>query len=705
MPDLFQALRGRRLRTRRGAVSLLATAAVASSAALVGAAGAVAAPAGAAPAAARLGSVAALPIGARAIGALPSSTRFQVEVVLEPRNPSALQAFASAVSTPGNPLYQHYLARGAFANRFGPSAAAASAVEAYLRGQGLKPGAITPNRLLIPITATAGQFSKAFSTGFERFDIGGRIAYANTRAPLFAGAVARDVVGVVGLDNISVPHHQPLFVPRALHAPRHLKAVASAGPTACAQAAITAAIFGAYTANQLASDYGFTSLYNAGDLGAGQTVALFELEKNLPTDVAAYQKCYSTTAKVTYVKVNGGATGSAAGQGEAALDIEDIIGLAPKAAVKVYQGPNTNAGLLAVYNKIATDDIAKVMSSSWGQCESQSGATLLNAENTIFQQAATQGQSLFAAAGDDGSTDCQTKTGIENKVEADDPASQPYITGVGGTTLKSGKETVWNESAAGEGAGGGGVSSFWKMPTYQSGAPSALNVINKNSSGKQCKATTGYCREEPDVTADADPASGYIIYYSGSWLPIGGTSAASPLWAAFIALTNADNACKSNVGFTNPALYKVAGTSYKSTFTDITSGNNDYTPSGYSGGLYPAGTAYDMASGLGSPVGGALAAALCKLGGSGGGNKITVTNPGTQTSKVGVKVTLQIQAKDSAKGATLSYTAASLPKGLSISHSSGLISGTPTAAGKSTVTVSVKDGTGASGTAKFVWNT
>jgi subtilase family serine protease len=705
MPDLFKALRGRRPRTRRGAVSLLATAAVAGSAAVVGAASAVAAPAGAAPSAARIGSLAALPVGATAIGALPTSTRFQVEVVLEPRNPAALRAFATAVSSPGNPLFRHYLPRGSFASRFGPTATAASAVEKYLRAEGLTPGAITPNRLLIPITATAGEFSHAFSTGFERFDIGGRIAYANTRAPLFGGAVARYVLGVVGLDNISVPHHQPLFEPRALHAARVAKTIKAAGPTACAQASITAAIFGAYTANQLASDYGFTSLYNSGDLGAGQTVALFELEKNLTTDVAAYQKCYSTTAKVTYVKVDGGAKGSAAGQGEAALDIEDIIGLAPKAAVKVYQGPNSNAGLLAVYNKIATDDIAKVMSSSWGQCESQSSATLLNAENTIFQQAATQGQSLFAAAGDSGSTDCQTKTGVENKVEADDPASQPFVTGVGGTTLKSGKETVWNESASGAGAGGGGVSSFWKMPTFQSGAPSALNVINKNSSGKQCKATTGDCREEPDVTADADPTTGYIVYYSGNWLPIGGTSAASPLWAAFIALTNADNACKSSVGFTNPALYKVAGSSYKTTFHDITSGNNDYTPSGYTGGLYPAGTAYDMASGLGSPVGGPLAAALCGLGGGGGGNKITVTNPGTQTTKVGVKVSLQIQAKDSAKGATLAYSAASLPKGLTISHSTGLIAGAPTATQKVTVTVTVKDGTGAVGRAKFVWNT
>lgn len=714
MPGLFRSTRGH---TRRRAASSVAVAALTAAAAFAGAASlaatagsAGAATAGSRPAATRIGSVVALPAGARALGALPSSTSIHVDVVLEPRNSAALQAFATAVSTPGSPLFRHFLAKGAFATRFGPTSAAIAAVEASLRAEGLRPSAISANHLIIPVTATAGHLSTAFSVAFERYEVGGRVAYASTSAPRFASEIAPYILGVVGLDDIYLLHHQPLFQRHVVGNTGRVRFARNAsGPKPCGAAAIPAAIFGAYTADKLASAYGFTSLYTAGDLGAGQTVALFELEKNLPTDIAKYQTCYATSAKVTYVKVDGGSKGPAAGQGEAALDIEDIIGLAPKAAVRVYQGPNSNTGLLDVYNKIATDDIAKVMSSSWGQCESQSGATIMNAENKIFQQAAAQGQSLFAAAGDSGSTDCVTKAGIQNKVEADDPASNPFITGVGGTTLKKGVETVWNESKSSPqpaGSGGGGVSSFWTMPSFQSGAPSSLNVINKNSSGTQCKAGTGkYCREEPDVSANADPLSGYMIYFTGTggigWTPIGGTSAASPLWAAFLALTNADPACKGPVGFTNPALYAVAAKSYKTTFNDITSGNNDYTPSGYTGGLYPAGTAYDMASGLGSPIGGPLAAALCALGGS-SGHTVTVANPGTQKTAVGAKVSLPIKASDSSKTAKLTYSAQGLPAGLKIS-TTGLITGSPKTKGTSTVTVTARDSSGAKGTTKFTW--
>jgi hypothetical protein len=262
---------------------------------------------------------------------------------------------------------------------------------------------------------------------------------------------------------------------------------------------------------------------------------------------------------------------------------------------------------------------------------------------------------------------------------------------------------VWNDSTTATGAGGGGVSISHAMPSYQSGAPSSLNVINSHSSGSQCGAPSGsYCREVPDVSADADPYTGYLIYYEGSWTGIGGTSAAAPLWAAFTALVDASSSCAGkSIGFANPLLYNAAASAYSSDFTDVTSGNNDYTPDLYAGGLYPAGTGYDMASGLGSPDGATLPATLCGGGGT-TGNTVTVTNPGSQTSTVGTAVSLQIKGSDSASGQTLTYSATGLPAGLSIS-SSGLISGTPTTAGSSSVTVTAKDTTGAAGSASFTW--
>jgi hypothetical protein len=151
------------------------------------------------------------------------------------------------------------------------------------------------------------------------------------------------------------------------------------------------------------------------------------------------------------------------------------------------------------------------------------------------------------------------------------------------------------------------------MPSYQSGTPADLNVINSYSSGSPCKTSSGDCREVPDVSADADPYTGYLIYLNGEWEAIGGTSASTPLFAAFLALTDASSGCGgASIGFANPVLYQSAASDYADDFNDITVGNNDYT--GTNNGKYPSQTGYDMASGLGSPDGANLPQALCSDG-------------------------------------------------------------------------------------------
>lgn len=682
-------------RARRAPVVLAATAALAGGLAVVP----WASPAGASPAGAvRVGAV-AVPAGARSLGALGGGTTLRVDVSLRPRDPAALAAFATAVSTPGSSLYRRYLSVSGFTARFGPTAATVAAVEAWLRGQGLRPASVSADHLQIGVTATAAQLERAFSVGIERYDVAGRDVYANTSPPRVAGVIAGAVAGVVGLDDVSFPAPRVQFTSRRAAPARLAPHVVTGGPQPCSAASTTGKTYGSLTADQLASAYRFSSLYGAGDLGAGQTVALFELEPDLTSDISAYQSCYKTAATVTYTKEDGGA-GSGAGAGEAALDIEDVIGLAPKASIDVFQAPNTNTGLVDDYTAIVDDAAVSVVSTSWGECEASSTSTILADENTLFEQAASEGKSVFAAAGDNGSEDCgKTALGV------DDPASQPYVTGVGGTKITSlgppPAQTVWNENLLGAGAGGGGISEKWAMPSYQSGAPASLNVVNSSSSGTPCKAASGsYCREVPDVSADADPFSGYVVYYSGSWTPIGGTSAAAPLWAAFMALTNASAACGGKaVGFADPALYKAAASSYTSRFSDVTSGNNDYK--GSNGGKFTAGTGYDMASGLGTPVGGALATALCSSGS--GGNTITVTNPGKQTTTVGTSVSLQIKAKDSG-GLALAFSSTGLPKGLRLNHATGLITGSPVNAGTNKVTVTAKDSTGASGSTTFTWS-
>jgi hypothetical protein len=566
---------------------------------------------------ARIGSVPFLPRGARTLGALPTATVLHVDVVLAPRDPAALARFASEVSTPGTPLYKDYLPRGAFAGRFGPTPAAIAAVEASLRAVGLTPGAISSDDLSIPVTATAGQLAKAFSTSFERVQVGSRVAYADTAAPLIAGAVRGYVQGVVGLDDVTVA--QPMLVSAKHTAPaatRHTEPqVDTGGPQPCAAATVEAEEYGGYTADELASAYGFTGLYGENDQGGGMTVALFELEPYKGSDVAEYKSCYGTSTDVTALTVDGGA-GTGYGSGEAALDIEDLLSFAPKAAIDVYEAPDSDTGLLDNYRAIVDDDTAKVISTSWGECEAQEASGLAADENAIFEQAASQGQSVFAAAGDSGSDGCYDPDNDDDdtSLAVEDPASQPYVTGVGGTTTEAigpaPAQSVWNDESVSDGAGGGGISENWSMPSYQSSAAASLDVVGYYDSYSSY-ATCGdsRCRATPDVSADADPYTGLPIYWDGGWTVFGGTSVGAPLWAGLTADVDDSGLCnRGSIGFANPVLYAAAGASYGSTFYDVTSGNNWYTAAE---DVYQSATGYDMASGLGTPDASGLALRIC----------------------------------------------------------------------------------------------
>ncbi len=358
--------------------------------------------------------------------------------------------------------------------------------------------------------------------------------------------------------------------------------------------------------NEIAGAYDLDGFYAAGNGGAGATVALVEYEPYTPSDIDAFQDCYGTDASITDIDVNGG-PGNGPQIGEAALDIEILTALVPEAELLVYQGPND--GSPDVYARIADDNVAQVVSTSWGSCELFMDQDTVLAESLIFQQMAAQGQTILSAAGDDGSTDCYDRVDnpTQTQLAVDDPASQPTVTGVGGTSLVQATdppvEQVWNDAS---GAGGGGQSSQWPMPTYQSGP----GVIGPDSGSQACAFVEAYCRQVPDVSALADPDTGYVIVHSGEIRINGGTSAATPLWAAVTALITRSPGCQASgrVGFLNPALYGFARTSLGA-FNDITVGDNDFL--GLNRGLFPAAPGYDMASGLGSPVASRLQLGLC----------------------------------------------------------------------------------------------
>jgi subtilase family serine protease len=675
----------------------------------------------------RVGAAAVRPAGSAVVGALAATTPLDVTVALNPRDPAALQAYATAVSTPGSPDYHQFLSVAQFRQRFGPTDAQIGAVVASLRAHGLAPGAVSPDGLSIPVRSTAGAIGHAFSTSLERLRLrSGRTAFANAQAPLLDASVAGSVQAVLGLDNLAVP--RPLAL-RAAHRPGAARAhvtrqVATGGPAPCSTASSAAAAERAYTADQVAAAYSFSGLYGAGDQGAGQTVAIFELENNFPSDISAYESCYGIHAPVSYTPVDGGPGPANANNGdglETELDIEQVIGLAPGASVHVYQGPYfmnaSDANIYDTYHAMITSG-AQVLSTSWGLCE-QDDTSGPRAEYTLFEEAAALGKSVFAAAGDAGSEDCTDQFGDPTPALAvGDPASQPFVTGVGGTTMAAigppPAEYVWNSPASTDVCtdslgspvgcgGGGGISSLWPMPGYQSGTPAALHVISSNSSGTPCTAPAGtYCREVPDVSADADPTTGIVIYWNGNgsatdasaWGAIGGTSVGAPLWAALMADANSSSACGGvPIGFANPVLYGTASNVYAGHFNDVTIGNNDVL--GTAHGLYPAGPGYDMASGLGTPNASALAQNLCAP-------AITVTNPGPQRSALHSAASLQITASDSS-GRALKFSAAGLPPGLSINPATGAVTGTLASAGRYAVTVRATNTRGNAGSASFSW--
>jgi subtilase family serine protease len=668
----------------------------------------------------RVGQTPRLPAGTRLVGAVPRGQALHVTVALAPRTPAALAQYAHAVSDPASRLFHRFLTPARFVARFAPTRAQVDAVLASLRRRGLSPGPVSADRLAIPIEGSAAVIERAFSVSLAEVRLpNGSRGVVSVSPPAIDAPVAGLVQSVVGLDSLSSPTPvsarrpvatRPAASSRGAVAPQ----AATGGPDACATARADAPSNSAYTSDQIASAYEFSGLLRGGDKGRGVTVAVYELEPDAPSDIATYQSCYGTHASVKYVKVDGGA-GSGAGSGEAALDIEQLIGLAPRSRLLVYQGPNSDsgspgAGPYDVYNAIVSQDRASVVSTSWGVCEPLQGQSAADAENTLFEEAALQGQTVLAASGDSGSEGYYGSPLPDPQLAVEDPASQPFVTGVGGTSLTRlgppPSESTWNDSlllGGAEGAGGGGISSLWSMPVYQRRAPSSLGVIGANSSGSPCGASSGDCREVPDVSADADPNTGYLIYYNGSgsetgaeqgWQGIGGTSGAAPLWAALVALADANPACaRERLGFVNPTLYRLAGQDQDAYFNDVTTGNNDYT--GTSGGLYPARPGYDMATGLGTPKASALAPALCRQG-------LRLASPGARSSVRHRRTSLRLHVSD-ARHAGLRLTVRGLPPGLHLHAASRRITGRTKRTGTYHVTLRATDSDGAIRSVHFVW--
>ncbi len=577
--------------------------------------------------------------GGTPTGRLPQDRTLAVTFTLSSRDKAGLERFVAQVGTPRSAHYHQFLAPGQFARVFGPDPAAVQRVLAFIQQSGLHTDRVQSGGMFITASGSVQRMEAAFHTRLNTYrDAHGRSFFANDSVLRLPAGIAPSVLSVTGLDDITLRSHQTT-APRAAK-PQHVRAPNV--PAGCPQAVGQNTL----TPSQLATAYNFPSNLT----GAGQSLALIEFDGYLLSDIGVYASCFAPKVNVSSVvspRLVDLASALPAGDGaiEDELDIEVALGMAPGlSTIHVYEAPNTNQGLIDMMAAVANDDKDATVSDSWGACESDTGFSVAASEEMAFLQMAAQGQGVYVAAGDSGAYDCLNDAGSDpyyhgRTVSPDDPASDPYVTAVGGTTLTVNAstasymgETVWNNINLPEpvlGATGGGLSQFWAAPTWQQSSQATT------SSGGI--SDPGGARAIPDISADADPQTGYAEYCTAgaicasapaSWFDIGGTSAAAPLWAALAALAN--QAANARVGLITPALYSLygvdtvgkaaagitlGGTTYydyatqqngstpsggQIVFNDITSGNNSFpSAQGFLPG-YSAQVGYDAASGLGS---------------------------------------------------------------------------------------------------------
>lgn len=521
--------------------------------------------------------------GATCIGPENPSEQLEVTVVLR-RNPSGTKFPDVNRMGATSPRKRTHLTRDQFAKEHGASPADIAKVKKFGDDFGLKVVSENAARRSVVLSGTVANFNEAFETDLSRYDceLG---EYRGRTGSLTIPAELKDIVeGVFGLDNR--PQAQAHFRIRK-NSPSKIATHASSL---------------SYEPTQVGQAYNFPAGLN----GDGECIGIVELGGGYQaSDLDSFfSKLGLTTPEVTAVSVDGGAnspTGDASGpDAEVELDIEVAGAIAPAAKIAVYFAPNTDRGFIDAITTAIHDTKNKpsIISISWGGPESSWSAQSMDAIDSACQDAAAMGITVLAASGDNGASDGSDS----GQLDVDFPSSSPHIVGCGGTKLtisaeKVSQEVVWNELSQQEGATGGGVSQTFALPDWQASAN-----VPKSPAGKAGRGV-------PDVAGDADPATGYEVFVDGAGAVIGGTSAVAPLWAGLLALFN--QSLKKPVGFINPLLYASAAAS---SFRDITSGNNDG---------YTARKGWDACTGLGSPDGAKLLAALSSSTSASGGKSPT----------------------------------------------------------------------------------
>ncbi len=498
------------------------------------------------------------------LGRYAASSNLNLVVGLPLRNQAALADLLHDLYDPASPRFHQYLTPLEFAERFGPSEQDYQEVAHFATSHGLVVTGAHANRTLLDVQGSVAAIERALHVRMEVYQhpTEARVFHAADVEPSVDLAVP--ILAIHGLDNFIVP--RPMNLRRPADSTNTPAFISGSGP-------------GGYFLG-----YDFRAAYAPGVAlnGAGQSVGLFELDGYYASDIAEYESLAKLpNVPLTNVLLNGFSGTPGQDNIEVALDIDMAICMAPGlSSVIIYEGSSPDD----VLNRMATDNRASQLSSSWGF-----GPPTEAVREQIFEQYAAQGQTLFQASGDSGA--------YANAQGLYAPFDDPNVTVVGGTLLStSGPGGPWLAETAWSGSGGGSSTNF-PLPIWQQGLSTSANQGSASF------------RNIPDVAAQAD-VDIWLVAFNGEQGPIGGTSAATPLWAGFAALANQQAAAQGRprIGFLNPTLYAIGrGAGYSSAFHDITTGNNT---NGASPANFFAVPGYDLCTGWGTPAGSNLINAL-----------------------------------------------------------------------------------------------
>jgi hypothetical protein len=556
---------------------------------------------------------------------LPAGTNLYLAIALPLRNQPALAELITRLYDPANPNFRQWLTPEQFTTQFGPTDDEYRKVIGFAEQQGLKVFAKHPNRMLLDVTGSVADIEKTFHVRLNLYHhpTEARTFYSPDVEPTVDADVP--ILHIAGLDNYILPH------------PLDLRLKDNAASTTAEQAVTPYATGSGPGGDFTGKDFRAAYAPGVTNQGAGQYIAVVDVGgPYYPNDIYKYETNagFSTNIVVTNILLSGWTgipVGTNADDGEETLDIDMALSMAPEATILNYEGEAHD-----VFNRIATDNLAKQMTLSYGFGIDAS-------IQQMFLEFIAQGQAFFQASGD-GGADLPGGVGL---------TGEPYATIVGGTSLTtSGAGGPWLSETTWIGSGGG--SSGYGIPAWQQGVKMTSNQ----------GSTTN--RNYPDVAMLADTVI-WWYFKNGVGSTVGGTSASSPQWAGFMALVNQAASAQGRppVGFLNPAVYAIGkGTysSYVGAFHDIASGYNfnSQNPTRYAATL-----GYDLCTGWGSPRGNSTISALVGF----GTNDFTLnaSQVGLNIVPGGVATTvLQVAPMNGFRGA-VNLSIAGLPTGVSAS--------------------------------------